>query len=309
MEIPAGRLGFGCAGLMARLDRRESVRLLEVAYDSGITHFDCARAYGYGEAEAALGDFLSGRRDSVTVATKLGIVPPRRSRALGAAKEAARVAARRVPALRPLLRRAGQSMGRSGAFEPAAARASLETSLRELRTDAVDLLLLHECRPADLETDGLLGFLETAVSEGKVLRFGVATDLDSTAAILRERPEFARVVQVRHTPLDPPLERLGAPAGVPILTHSPIAPILDPLSEAVAEPERRRRWSRELGVEPSGEALGRLLLASALRANPDGMVLFSSTNPERIHANATLPDAADPSEDQIERFDALVREL
>ena len=43
---------------MARLGRRESVRLLEVAYDSGITHFDTARSYGYGEAESAVGEFL-----------------------------------------------------------------------------------------------------------------------------------------------------------------------------------------------------------------------------------------------------------
>ena len=59
-ELRLSRLGFGTAGLMARLGRRESVRLVEIAHDSGITHFDTARAYGYGEAESALGDFLAG---------------------------------------------------------------------------------------------------------------------------------------------------------------------------------------------------------------------------------------------------------
>jgi aryl-alcohol dehydrogenase-like predicted oxidoreductase len=158
-ELRLSRLGFGTAALMARLGRRESVRLLEIAHDSGITHFDTARAYGYGEAEAALGDFLATRRGAVTVATKLGMLPPPRSTALRGAKAVARVGARAVPALRPLLRRGAQSMAKSGAFEPGAARASLETSLRELRVETVDLLLLHECRPADLETEGLLDFL------------------------------------------------------------------------------------------------------------------------------------------------------
>jgi aryl-alcohol dehydrogenase-like predicted oxidoreductase len=246
--LRATRLGFGCSGLMARLDRQESVRLLEAAYDCGIRHFDTARAYGYGEAEAALGDFLAGRRDTVTVTTKLGIVPPRRSRALGTAKGAARAAARVAPALRPLLRRGAQAMGEAGAFGPAAARSSLETSLRELRVDSVDILLLHELRPADASEE-LLDFLESAVGEGKVHSFGLATDRDSTAAILRERPRLARVVQVAHTAVDPPLARLGAGPGVPILTHSAVAALLERLTKAMADDERRGRWSAALGVD------------------------------------------------------------
>ncbi len=112
------RLGFGTAALMARLGRRESVRLLEVAHESGITHFDTARAYGYGEAESALGEFLSRRREGVTVTTKLGIQPPRRSRGLDMAKATARVVARRVPAVRPLLRRRAESLAQTGSFGP-----------------------------------------------------------------------------------------------------------------------------------------------------------------------------------------------
>jgi aryl-alcohol dehydrogenase-like predicted oxidoreductase len=307
--INATRLGFGCAGLMARLGRTESVRLLEVAYESGIRHFDTARAYGYGEAEAALGEFLRGRRDDVTVTTKLGIVPPRRSRALDAAKDAARAAARIAPVLRPLLRRGAQSMGASGAFEPGAARASLETSLSELGVDAVDILLLHELRPADAQP-GLLDFLEAARGEGKLRSFGLATDRDSTAAVLRERPGLAEVVQVAHTAVDAPLERLGAPAGVPILTHSAVAGLLGRLTEAMADGGRRARWSADLGVDcGSPDQLARLLLAAALGANPGGVVLFSSTDERRIRANAGLAGADAPEPAQVERFGQLVREL
>ena len=55
----------------------------------------------------------------------------------------------------------------SGRFDPAEARASLETSLRELGVETVDLLLLHEVRPADLETEGLYEFLERSRSRGQ----------------------------------------------------------------------------------------------------------------------------------------------
>src|SRR5918997_1826870 len=48
--------GYGCAALMARTSRAESVRLLEEAFDAGVTHFDVARSYGYGEAESQAGD-------------------------------------------------------------------------------------------------------------------------------------------------------------------------------------------------------------------------------------------------------------
>jgi D-threo-aldose 1-dehydrogenase len=290
-ELRLSRLGFGTAGLMARLGRRESVRLLEIAHDSGITHFDTARAYGFGEAESALGDFLATRRGAVTVATKLGMLPPPRSRALQGAKALGRVGARALPVLRPLLRRGAQSMAKSGAFEPLAARASLETSLRELRVDTVDVLLLHECRPADLETEGLLAFLEQVVAEGKVRAFGIGTDRASTAAIVASRPEFAPIVQVRQTVADPALE---LPHGVGLITHSAVVPLV----EAVSERARADGWSRE--------TVGRLLLAGALRANRAGVVLFSSTDEGRIRANAALADEAEPWAEDLERLARLV---
>ena len=252
-DLSLSRLGFGTSGLMARRGRRESLRLLEVAHESGITHFDTARAYGYGEAESVLGEFLRGRRDSVTVTTKVGLLPPGRRRGLRGAKAVARVAARTVPPLRPLLRRGAQSLGSSGSFAPDQARTSLETSLRELGIETVDLLLLHECRPADAETEGLLEFLLDAVREGKVRHFGLATDRESTDAIAARHPQLARVIQVAHSASDPPLV---LPAGVGLVTHSALAPLLDPLSQR----------ARQAGWPP--QSIGRLLLASALRANP-----------------------------------------
>ena len=287
-DLTPSHLGFGTAALMGRLGRRESVRLLEVAHESGITHFDTARSYGYGEAESALGEFLSRRREAVTVTTKLGILPPRRSRALDTAKTAARVAARRVPGLRPLLRRRAESMTQGGSFDVATARESLETSLRELRIETVDFLLLHECRPEDLGTEGLADFLGRSVREGKVRHFGVATDRESTAAILRERPEFARVVQVRHAAGDPPLGELGAANDVALFTHSAVAPLLGRLG----------------GAMPPDE-LAELALQSALRANAGGVVLFSSTDQQRVRANAALADRPGPSPEALERFERL----
>ena len=45
-SLSVSRLGFGCSQLMARMNRRQSVRLLQAAFDAGVTHFDVARDLG-----------------------------------------------------------------------------------------------------------------------------------------------------------------------------------------------------------------------------------------------------------------------
>jgi D-threo-aldose 1-dehydrogenase len=308
-DLVPSRLAFGSALLMGKLGRRESVRLLEVAHESGITHFDTARAYGYGEAESALGEFLSRHRDGVTVTTKLGIMPPRRSRGLQAAKSFGRVAASRAPALRRLMRKGAERLVQTGRFDPAEARTSLDTSLRDLGTDVVDILLLHECRPDDLRTEGLLDFLQGAVREGKIRYFGVATDSESTQVILRERPEFAQVAQVAHNAVDRTLERLPALGGTAVITHSAVGAPLERLTELLRDARRRERWSQALGVDCARpEVIGSLLLAYALQSNPDGVVLFASTDAERIRSNAALADATEFSSEQIRDFARLTQD-
>src|ERR1700722_13835950 len=78
------RLGFGCSSLMGSLGRRESLAMLEAAYDAGLRHFDVAPMYGYGQAEGCLGEFLARHKGELTVTTKFGI-PPEESQSLKAA--------------------------------------------------------------------------------------------------------------------------------------------------------------------------------------------------------------------------------
>ena len=54
---------------------RQSLRAMGCAWDAGITLFDTARSYGFGDAEAVLGEFLRGKRDKAVIATKFGITP------------------------------------------------------------------------------------------------------------------------------------------------------------------------------------------------------------------------------------------
>jgi aryl-alcohol dehydrogenase-like predicted oxidoreductase len=63
--VNAKRVGFGCAGLHGAVSAHEAEMLLETALDNGVTHFDTARVYGWGAAEAMLGALARRRRDEM----------------------------------------------------------------------------------------------------------------------------------------------------------------------------------------------------------------------------------------------------
>ena len=53
------------------IDEQMSVRLLQNAIDGGMTFMDTAWEYGQGESERRMGLALKGRRDQVTLMTKV----------------------------------------------------------------------------------------------------------------------------------------------------------------------------------------------------------------------------------------------
>src|SRR6476660_6938224 len=65
-------LGFGTVNLGAwgNVDQEAANRLVGQALDAGITLFDTADMYSFGESETLLGKALSARRDDVVLATK-----------------------------------------------------------------------------------------------------------------------------------------------------------------------------------------------------------------------------------------------
>ena len=64
--LTLAKLGFGTSQLMGRIGRRQSLRLMEVAFAAGIRHFDTAPLYGLGAAEAMVGKFAANKRADIT---------------------------------------------------------------------------------------------------------------------------------------------------------------------------------------------------------------------------------------------------
>jgi len=113
-DLKVSAIGFGCweiGGTYGRIDEGEFQRAVARAIDVGVTCFDTAEAYGVGVSEEALARALGGRRNDVVIATKFGVgyeeMPNRRD------SSRARVLA------------------------------SIDKSLRRLRTDHVEIYLVH----------------------------------------------------------------------------------------------------------------------------------------------------------------------
>jgi len=306
-ELQTTKLGYGCANLMARLSRAESRRLLEVAFDAGIRHFDTAPLYGYGECEGLLGEFARGRRDRLTMATKFGIRPPKRSAALTAAKSAARAVVTLFPQLRRHVRRRAEQMTRSGCFTVAEFTSSLQHSLHELRTDYIDVLFLHEIS-AEQITPELIEALENARRQRLILHYGTATTSQQTLAIRSRQLSAGQIAQFPNSVFENVLEQLPERNARAAITHSSLGQQFKRLSAKLsADSGLRKTWSRELGFDCSDVSnLGALLLQAAMEENDGGIVLFASVNEQNIRRNAALMSAEKFSGRQVSTLKSLV---
>lgn len=187
-------LGMGCAAMMGSAGKKQSLTALGAALDAGINFFDTARSYGYGASEGLLGEFLAGRRDQVVVCTKFGILPAARSWKQ-AVMPAARGLLKLFPGLRGAARKQAGQMFTENQFSVPLLRSSFETSLRELRTDYVDILLMHAAPPGVLDQDDLLQELERLVEQGKARMAGISGELPTIERTFVERPAVVRTAQ------------------------------------------------------------------------------------------------------------------
>lgn len=302
------RLGYGCSSIMGALGRRQSLRLLEAAYDAGIRHFDVAPMYGYGEAENCLGEFRA-RHNDITITTKYGIAPPKRGGMLRAARRVVSPVLQRVPALkRRLVQAAGAvaAPAEKSVFSADEARASLENSLRALRTNFIDVWLLHEAEASDLADNALLNFLHEAVAQKKIGTFGVGSDSAKLPALLRERPAYCQVVQHDRSVLDP-LEPQGPAFHI---HHRALTDRLHALHNNLsADRERCDRWSDITGRDLARrEQLAALMLKAALVLYPNTVVLVSSKNLAHIKENVRVAEDASLEEPARRLYDLVQRE-
>jgi aryl-alcohol dehydrogenase-like predicted oxidoreductase len=142
MRVPVLSFGTGTFGgshpffgKWGATDVAEATRLVDVCLDAGVTLFDTADIYSYGQSEEILGEAIAGRRDKLLLSTKATFQMSDDPNDVGSSRF-------------HLIR-------------------SCEASLRRLKTDYIDIYTMHgfDARTA---VEEVLRALETLVQSGKV---------------------------------------------------------------------------------------------------------------------------------------------
>ena len=146
-----------------QLDAQQMLTLIEQSIEAGVTTFDHADIYGSYTTEAAFGEALQlnpSLRQRMQIVTKCGIklaVPQRQHHRI-----------------------------KSYDTSPEHIRWSVDTALRNLRTDYIDLLLIHRPSPL-MDPDRIAEEFEQLRKAGKVRYFGVSNFTPSQFAMLNSR--------------------------------------------------------------------------------------------------------------------------
>lgn len=169
--ITTSNLGFGTSMLTRNNCVKDALSNLEYAFDCGITHYDCAKLYGFGQAEMILGKFARKKRHELTITSKSGLY------------------ARKLPLftlpiinkVRKVLNKRSDNINKNeavpqlGVFDPKILKSDIDSSLKSMYTDYIDFYMLHEASVSLANRSDLIDVLENAKTNGKIRSYGVAS--------------------------------------------------------------------------------------------------------------------------------------
>jgi aryl-alcohol dehydrogenase-like predicted oxidoreductase len=195
-KLCLGTMMFGAWG---NTDHDDSTRIIHRALDAGVNFVDTADVYSAGESEEIVGKALNGRRDDVVLATKVSVPMDDGPNHRGNSR-------------RWIVQ-------------------EVESSLRRLGTDWIDLYQIHRPDPST-DVDETLGALTDLVRQGKVRYIGSSSfsggeivDAQWTARernlerFRTEQPPYSLLVRGIELDVLPTAQRHG----MGILTYSPLS--------------------------------------------------------------------------------------
>ena len=144
--LSVSALSLGCMGMSefyGPTDEQESLATIDRALELGITMLDTADVYGPRTNEVLVGKAVKGRRDSVVIATKFGIV------------------------------RTEDPNYRAVNGRPDYIKASCDGSLKRLGVDTIDLYYQHRVDP-DTPIEETVGAMSELVAAGKIRYIGLS---------------------------------------------------------------------------------------------------------------------------------------
>ena len=280
-SIGYGAMGFHLA--YGSADEQAGLATIRRAYDLGVTFFDTAELYGWGENEKFIGRAVKGFRDDVVLATKFGFT------------------------------RSWEADSR-----PAHIREVTENSLRYLGVDHIDVLYQHRVDPK-VPIEDVAGTVKDLIAEGKVKHFGLseagpetilkAHAVQEVAMLQTEYSIFERDVEV--------LLPITRELGIGFVPYSPLGRgfltgVVKPAAEYEESDLRRSdpRWQpgnfeknveavRQLNklARSKGATVSQLALAWLLAQGNDIVPIPGSRQAERVAENVGAADLVLTTED------------
>ncbi len=172
-SLEVSDIGFGCMGLShaygAATERKEAVRLIREAVETGYTFFDTAECYlgVYADGTSAnneeiVGEALKPVRDKVVIATKFGVT------------------------------HGGDSLIMDS--NPKTIRKSIEGSLKRLGIDVIDLYYQHRI-DEKIPPEEVAGTMQELIKEGKILHWGIS---EANEDYLRKADAVCKVTAIQN---------------------------------------------------------------------------------------------------------------
>ena len=248
VRLPAGEqvpaFGLGTWGIGEnRRTRAEEIETIKLGVDLGATLIDTAEMYGDGLTEELVGEAIGDRRDDVFLVSK--VLP--------------------------------QNATRAGTI------AACERSLRRLRTDRIDLYLLH-WRTEDVSLQEVMEAFMTLQLDGKIRHYGVSNfdRLDMEALWSVPGGRHTQTNQVLYNLLRRGIEWDLLPwlrqRGVPVMAYSPFD------HGRLLTHRKLAKFAQRYGMTPAQVALAWLL------RHGDVIVIPKASRRERLQENLAALD-------------------
>jgi aryl-alcohol dehydrogenase-like predicted oxidoreductase len=280
-DIVASVLGFGGSEIgYEGVSARTVARLLGGALDAGLNAIDTAECYD--ESEVRIGRAIGARRREVYLFTKCG--------------------------------HAG-GWGRAD-WRPAPLLASIERSLKRLRTDYLDLIQLHSCSLAELRRGDAIEALERARERGWTRYLGYSGDAEA-ARYAVECGRFdtlqtsVSIAEQEAIDLTLPLARSHQ---MGVIAKRPLANAAWQYARKPSESYYQTYWSRlrtlDYGfLRDTPDTAAATALRFTLSVPGVHTAIVGTTKPERWQQNAALLGAGPLAAAEFERIRARWREV
>ena len=170
--------GFGCSSLMSIEDYSERESLIKLAIENGVLHFDLARYYGLGKAEAEFTKIIKNISQEITISSKFGIIDNFSISTFKNNQNIIRKFINKYKSLKKIIKFLYSANSLKRNYSIKNCRQSLDKSLFAFNTNHIDLFFIHEPISYMQINNNIFNTLEELKLENKIGAYGFSGKLN-----------------------------------------------------------------------------------------------------------------------------------